>query len=187
MQNYWHMWSEGLTPDYCDFLTARAQQIPANDAVVHQGDAAWTAPDIRTSVVRWFDVDGQDRAIADAIMFFARKANRSSFGFDIDEVVQIQFAEYHGANNGNFAWHQDVNWTNPAQTDRKLSFIAQLSDPADYEGGDFEFSTYPTPGADFKKRGSVLVFPSFFQHRITPVTSGVRHSLVSWIEGPKFR
>ncbi len=187
MRNFWEMWPEGLTSDYCDFLLERAQQLPPVEASVHEGEGAYAVPHIRRTLLRWFDADGQDRAIADTVMFFARKANRNSFGFDITEPVQIQFAEYHGTNNGHFDWHQDVNWTAPTATDRKLSFIAQLSDPADYEGGDFEFSGYPSPAADFKKRGSVLIFPSFLQHRIRPVTWGIRYSLVSWVEGPKFR
>jgi PKHD-type hydroxylase len=186
MRNYWEMWPEGLPTAYCDMLVERAQKRPMIEAVVHEGEYAASAPDIRRSTLRWFDVDGEDRDVATTIMYFARKANRNSFGFEIVEPVQIQFAEYLGTERGSFDWHQDVNWTAPTMTDRKLSFIAQLSEPSDYEGGDFEFFGYPPPGPDFKKRGSVLMFPSFLHHRVTPVTAGVRYSLSSWVEGPKF-
>ena len=37
------------------------------------------------------------------------------------------------------------------------------------------------------EKGSVIVFPSFHRHRVTPVTSGIRHSLVTWVEGPHWR
>jgi PKHD-type hydroxylase len=37
------------------------------------------------------------------------------------------------------------------------------------------------------KKGTVIAFPSFIPHRVTELTSGVRKSLVGWIEGPKFR
>ena len=43
-----------------------------------------------------------------------------------------------------------------------------------------------SPDEAFKK-GSVIVFPSFHRHRVTPVTSGIRHSLVTWVEGPHWR
>ena len=35
--------------------------------------------------------------------------------------------------------------------------------------------------------GRVVAFPSYVLHRITPVTLGVRRSLVAWISGPRFR
>jgi PKHD-type hydroxylase len=35
--------------------------------------------------------------------------------------------------------------------------------------------------------GDALVFPSFLRHRVTPVSRGVRYSLVTWIEGPQWR
>ncbi len=71
--------------------------------------------------------------------------------------------------------------------DRKLSVVIQLSPRESYEGGTFEFSTAAHPGAAFEPRGSVLIFPSFLQHRVLPVTSGIRHSLVTWVEGPQWR
>jgi len=67
---------------------------------------------------------------------------------------------------------------------RKLSLVVNLSSPEDYEGGTLEFlydgykHEIPTPN-----RGSAIVFPSFIHHRITPVTKGIRKSVVMWING----
>jgi predicted 2-oxoglutarate/Fe(II)-dependent dioxygenase YbiX len=36
-------------------------------------------------------------------------------------------------------------------------------------------------------QGSLVAFPSFMTHRVTPVTRGLRWSLVTWLEGPPFR
>ena len=145
------------------------------------------APDVRVSTLRWLDVDGEDRDIADQMMWFIRKANLHFFGFDILDLVEVQFTEYVGSQGGKYDWHQDVIWQNDEPYDRKLSIIIQLSDAEGYVGGDFEFFGFPSPGPDFRNKGSVLVFPSFLHHRVLPVTSGVRHSLVSWVVGPKFR
>ena len=38
-----------------------------------------------------------------------------------------------------------------------------------------------------REQGSIIIFPSFVYHRVTPVTHGRRHSLVGWIAGPTFR
>ena len=73
---------------------------------------------------------------------------------------------------------------------RKLSFSAQLSNSDDYEGGDlvFDLPEELTPAKDaMRKQGTVIIFPSFLRHMVTPVTKGERHSMVSWIEGLNFR
>jgi PKHD-type hydroxylase len=38
-----------------------------------------------------------------------------------------------------------------------------------------------------KKKGSVILFPSFTMHRVTPVTKGVRRSLVLWVGGEAYK
>jgi PKHD-type hydroxylase len=40
---------------------------------------------------------------------------------------------------------------------------------------------------DIKSQGSVVVFDSRDWHRVTPVTKGVRHSIVCWTVGPNFK
>jgi PKHD-type hydroxylase len=46
-----------------------------------------------------------------------------------------------------------------------------------------------TPSPDpalLRRRGAMIVFPSFVYHRVIPVKRGVRYSLVGWYEGPHF-
>jgi len=68
---------------------------------------------------------------------------------------------------------------------RKLSLVISISNPDTYEGGDFEFFDGTRP--DIKGQGSILVFPSFIKHRVTPVTKGTRYSLVNWFYGEQFK
>jgi PKHD-type hydroxylase len=71
---------------------------------------------------------------------------------------------------------------------RKLSFSLVLSDSADYEGGALEFFTSSAgPSEAEQKRGRVIAFPSYMVHRVTPITKGVRKSIVFWVVGPKFK
>ena len=74
---------------------------------------------------------------------------------------------------------------------RKISVTAQLTDPEEYEGGDFEiknlWGTMELPiDPEVKNKGTILVFPSMLLHRVTPVTKGKRQSLVQWYNGPDF-
>jgi len=75
---------------------------------------------------------------------------------------------------GEYIQHVDAGKSN----NRSLSAIIALND--EYEGGEIEFF-----GGAHKIRlnkGSAVFFPSTFQypHRVTPVTSGVRYSVVTW-------
>ncbi len=70
--------------------------------------------------------------------------------------------------------------------DRKLSVIIQLSDSDEYIGGNFEFDEIKT-NVDFQPQRTVIIFPSYLRHRVSPVTFGTRRSLVTWYYGPKWR
>ena len=64
---------------------------------------------------------------------------------------------------------------------RKLSISVQLSRSEDYEGGELQFKVGSDEIVATQDPGSVIIFPSYIRHRVTPVTSGVRHSLVQWV------
>lgn len=77
---------------------------------------------------------------------------------------------------------------------RKLSMTLNLNSPGDYEGGNLKFDFgHHTEGEQFheceeiRPQGSMIVFPSFMDHCVTPITSGVRYSLVLWSLGQPFR
>lgn len=78
---------------------------------------------------------------------------------------------------------------------RKISMTVNLTDPADYQGGDlkFDFGEHAKDGERFhiceeiRPQGSIIVFPSFLPHCVTPVTSGTRYSAVLWALGEPFK
>jgi PKHD-type hydroxylase len=70
---------------------------------------------------------------------------------------------------------------------RKLSLTVQLSDPNDYEGGKLQFMIDRHVDDAPAQRGTVIVFPLFVMHRVTPVERGVRRSIVGWVSGLPYR
>jgi len=77
---------------------------------------------------------------------------------------------------------------------RKLSLTINLSKPEDYEGGNLKFdwgdhqkNNRLYECKEIRPQGSLVVFPSFWYHQVTPVTKGKRHSLVCWVLGAPFR
>ncbi|KOG33018.1 oxidoreductase [Streptomyces viridochromogenes] len=95
-----------------------------------------------------------------------------------------QYVEYLPG-NGHFHRHNDYSHD---QTDspRKITVIVQLSDASSYEGGGLQMFGVDTEELP-RERGSVLVFPSLIDHRVTPVTQGLRRALVAWVAGPRLR
>ena len=84
-----------------------------------------------------------------------------------------------------YGWHQDYG--GKIAPSRKLSLVLQLSDPAQYEGGNLQVMTGGEPANVRKQRGLIAAFPAYTLHQVTPVTQGTRQSLVAWISGPPFR
>ena len=77
---------------------------------------------------------------------------------------------------------------------RKISLTANLNKPGDYDGGNLKFDYGPhTEGeryhecTEIRPQGSIITFPSFLEHQVTPVTRGTRYSLVLWSLGKPFR
>ena len=60
-----------------------------------------------------------------------------------------------------------------------------LSDPSTFEGGELEFMSDGKPAK--LKQGQAILFASWLQHRVKPVTKGERKSLVMWFGGPSFK
>ena len=129
----------------------------------------------------------------DSIVQYANK----SWGFNLSHQEDVQFTEYEP--RGHYNWHNDSikNPMDLKNMQRKLSMIVQLSKPEKYEGGGFRFNlrgldsqvddNIMSPPSEFKQQGSIIVFPSFLWHKVEPITKGIRHSLVMWALGEKWK
>ena len=143
----------------------------------------------RQSNIVWLN----ERWIFNILQPYIAQANRSA-GWNIqwDWSESIQFTKYKL--NQFYGWHQDVNDKkyegmneNYNGKIRKLSIIVTLVDGSEYEGGDLQINfrhRYMNENIktmdEIRPKGSVIVFPSFIWHRVTPVTEGTRYTLVNW-------
>ena len=80
--------------------------------------------------------------------------------------------------------------TNLLGTVRKISVSAILND--DYEGGELMFRFLDGDSnlaevAITPRLGDLVVFPSYLDHKVAPVTKGIRYSVVAWFGGPPFK
>lgn len=190
MKGLWQMWSGLLPAETCDEIIESAKKIPAQQGVVGlEIGKSGINDNIRRSNIHWISHDNED--FKEVFSFVERKfheANAYAFNVDARFIPSLQFTEYDSKVVGHYDWHEDVFWESNNLYDRKLSIVIQLTDPNNYQGGELELDVpEPPKQEDLKRRGTIIVFPSFVKHRVTPVTSGLRNSLVAWIEGPSWR
>lgn len=127
--------------------------------------------------------------VTNFVMSYVIRANKSNWQYDVDAVDggNMQYTIYEEGQY--YHWHIDAG-VDALEQDavRKLSVVLQLSNYDEYEGGEFQMlneqgKLYMAP----KKRGTLIIFDSRCRHRIRPIKSGVRKSLVGWITGPRWK
>jgi len=153
----------------------------------------------RISRIKWLPFEEPFLSIYQNISHLIQDYNSDVWRFDLGAITnRLQYTEYHGDEKGKYNWHVDLG--SRYNSYRKLSLSIQLSDPSEYEGGDLQIFSpeldpnITSPSSDMfnfktidKGIGSVAVFPSFIPHRVTPVTKGVRKSLVLWVGSKPFK
>jgi PKHD-type hydroxylase len=141
----------------------------------------------RESIIKWIPLQPQSYGLYNILKEYITTSNSQLWNFNISfSDDQIQYTEYSSNNKGKYDWHIDGF----GGTSRKLSLVIQLSDPSEYEGGDLQIRDYYNEGQIItipKQIGLVIVFPSYLWHRVTPVTKGIRKSLVWWVGGEPFK
>lgn len=138
----------------------------------------------RVSDIAWLSNNPKTTWLFDRIADLAIKANSEMWNFDIwDYQDDLQYTSYYG-NGGHYDWHADLG---PGISNRKLSIVLQLSNPDEYEGGELQMNTGGTIINVPKEKGLICFFPSFVLHRVTPLSSGLRRSLVTWLCGANLR
>lgn len=143
--------------------------------------------DMRRSQVRWLDpTDPAMRTVSDRLNRHLLKANigGAGFGLPFHGFPDLQFTTYASWEQGHYDWHRDDSPGSTAKWERLLSVVVLLSQPAEFAGGALEFECVPDTQL---AQGTLVVFPSSLRHRVTPVTAGVRHSLVAWAYGERMK
>lgn len=193
MKGEWCYFKNYLDKQMCAKIIQDCQSLPVKEAAVGNGEGQEVVNNsVRRTKIRFAHAgDWRFQYLFDIFWKTGISANNDFFQFNISQLRYIQFAEYNANELAEYKTHHDVFWMNDDPVyHRKLSAVIQLSDPNDYEGGDFEIadasiSTRP-PAQDVRAQGTVFFIPSFVLHRVTPVTKGIRYSLVAWYDGKKW-
>jgi PKHD-type hydroxylase len=170
-----------------------------------QSSAGEVNKEIRDTKVAWMPTS---HWIAPFLMYYVDRANRENFRYDIYGIdgESMQYTVYGPGKY--YHWHRDDS---PAEKSmfapishvgqrldlsindshdmcRKLSFSLLLSDPDEYEGGQFQMLDYANKMYEVpQEKGLLVIFDSTTLHRVRPVKKGTRKSLVGWVVGPRWR
>ena len=137
----------------------------------------------RESTITWIPFDKMQPIYNDVVKYI-QNINKNYFGFSNVQITEeAQFTEYSVGDFYN--WHTDTTTNMEKEPPvRKISMTLLLNDPNEFEGGNLEIANKTMLPM---KQGHATIFASFLQHRITPITKGVRKSLVIWFSGEPFK
>ena len=176
-----------FTPEQCQMIINAGRSEPKINASVGsdkgiKGGVIDTKT--RTSHISWIPFKKMKEMYKD-IEKIMKATNSNHFGFDGMQITEMaQYTEY--PEGGFYEWHvdNDVNFQHEPPV-RKISMTCLLSPENEFEGGDLELVKEGQRAS--LKQGNALCFASFINHRVQPVTKGIRQSLVVWFGGRPFK
>jgi PKHD-type hydroxylase len=177
-------WEDAFTDEGIERIKEYAKTLETKTALVDKGEEA-PPEQIRKTKVSWLSCTPETSWIYECMADVANKLNAQFYNFDLYGFCEdMQFTIYDET-DAHYTWHIDMGDNSKAP--RKLSMVLQLSDPSEYEGGELQVLDTSEPQTINKQKGLITVFPSYTLHRVTPITKGVRYSLVVWTCGPAFK
>ena len=193
---YSHVWwDNAFTNEQLDMIENLCSESDLSDGtIVGEKDKDKTLS-TRKSKIKFFIKNEQNSFVFDGFNYVAQALNNQYYNFNLNGYESFQYTVYNGDEEGSYYWHMDMildhevfNGMEKNDT-RKLTMILLLSDPGtDFTGGELQLNLGCQERAitvDMPK-GRIIAFPSWMLHQVKPVLSGVRKSIVVWVEGPKF-
>ena len=187
-----YYWDNAFTEEQLNDIENYCETFDKQTATASDNDDG----KLRKSKIAWFHKNEHPKLhyFFNLLNLTIEQVNEDFYNFDLNGYSSVQYTSYDAEENGEYGYHIDIH-TGPDMEDahlkygdtRKLSLSLILSDPQSYEGGNFTFKLSEDEFEIEQKRGRIIFFPSFFLHKVHPVTKGIRKSIVAWVEGPKFR
>lgn len=152
------------------------------------GEVGGIEPGVNTKLrkcsVSWLD-PWKSNFISLGLQRIIENVNEMTWDIDLihDWAGYIQFTKYIGRGE-HYSWHKDYYEELDGHVNnelRKISIVYCLSNKSDYTGGEFQIKT--SKGETYTTKfdlGDFIVFPSNKLHRVKPLKSGNRVTMVGW-------
>jgi predicted 2-oxoglutarate/Fe(II)-dependent dioxygenase YbiX len=160
-----------LTKEECNSIVEEFSKVNLFTAGVGADYAGEKLKKVRDSEVVMVEIDWIKSKLESVLK------NEIQFkGYELDEIEKFQFTKY--TNGGHYDWHTDTGLNFEY---RFCSIVIQLNDT--YSGGELLYKDYDSTEVEFEKGiGNLFIFSSSAEHKVNPITNGIRYSLVSWIK-----
>lgn len=178
------IWNGAFTAEELDAIVAYGDALRQADATILDSGDDHQKNSLRITRISWIERSQETNWLYQRLAGVTSSINQQAYCFELSTLESLQYTVYHAGEGGRYDWHVDHGAT-PRR--RKLSLVLQLSAPTDYEGCDLQIYASSRIDTAPKNRGALIAFPSYVLHRVTPITAGVRRSLVIWCSGPRFR
>jgi len=187
--SYLAFWEDFLTQEDINKIISYPEWDNLKQASIGNSGKNIVDEKIRSTKLNFLPLRQDTLDIYEKISSVITEVNNRFFNFDITALYEnIQLGLYSAEENGHYDWHVDYNVGDTNVVPRKLSMALLLNDPSEFEGGKFKIKTNSDIEQDLElKKGRAWFFPSWTLHKVTPVTKGVRKSLVVWVGGPSFK
>jgi PKHD-type hydroxylase len=188
IRNPFVVWEGAIDAETLKSFTQYADSLPHKSGTVDVGNERYSK-DTRITQVAWVERTAATQNFYERMEQIILSLNSEFFQYDLTALAPLQHVVYDASEQAHLEWHIDYakESDQAASEFRKLSLSIQLSDPSEYEGGELQARVRGKIEVAPKTLGTVIAFPSFILHRVTPVTAGVRKAVVAWVLGPDFR
>jgi len=172
-----------FTPEQCNKIIETGRSQPKKIGTVGVTDNVRDNK-TRLSHVSWIPF-GMLEPMYRRLETVMHTTNLNHFGFNNMQLTEVaQYTEY--SEGQYYDWHMDSSVSCEKEPPvRKISMSLLLNHESEFEGGELELIE-PNKKV-FIRQGQAIFFASFLNHRVLPVTKGVRKSLVVWFGGTPFR
>ena len=177
-------WDGAFTPAELDAIVAYGDAMRQAEATLLDSAVADQNSGLRSTRISWIEETQETLWLFRKLIGAVSTINQQAYCFDLAALESLQYTVYLAGEGSHYGWHVDQGRT---PTRRKLSLVLQLSAPTDYEGCDLQIHASSQIDTAPRTRGTLIAFPSYTLHRVTPITAGTRKSLVMWCSGPRFR
>lgn len=174
----------GLSKEECQRVLSFWDDKKKCKGITGQSDSSLlthTQNERRNSWLQWLHYSQDSHWLFERLSQVVHSCNQVRYKFHLSGFLEaLQLTEYQEGQE--YDWHTDSG--NGDFSIRKLSIVVQLTDPKEYTGGELQILGNKVTQVE---QGTIIIFPSFNAHKVHPVKSGVRNSLVAWASGEPFR
>jgi PKHD-type hydroxylase len=180
-----------LSPPDCAALIEIANRIGWSPAAVGSGDRMRIDPAYRCVSIASIPYTAEVAWLYERVTSRIHWANCAYWRFDLTgllepfQVLRYEAPKEPDAIPGHYDWHQDFGAGQMGR--RKLTFLAQMSAPSDYDGCDLTLMSHQQEKMPYRNAGDAIAFPCWTPHQVSAISRGTRYALVNWIHGPPLR